>query len=122
MYRPNLERMDVEFELLIAQRRASDCSPFSPASDAAMGLVDDLEDEIRRLDAGAHPRTLLSVSRPQTETKLGSRWEVQGSCNRAATLSAKRPAILSSATVSVTTPGMVRAGPMHDVAGWLRGR
>jgi len=34
---------------------------------------------------------------------------------------AKRPAILSSAAVSVTTPGMVRARPMDDVPGLLGG-
>ena len=54
MFRPNLERMDVEFKLLLAQRRADQCSPYSPSWDAAMGLVDDLEAEIRRLDAAAH--------------------------------------------------------------------
>jgi len=53
MFRPNLERMDAEFKLLIAQRRADQCSPQSPSWDAAMGLVDDLEAEIRRLDAVA---------------------------------------------------------------------
>ncbi len=63
MYRPNQERMDVEFKLLIAQRRADQCSPSSPSWDAAMGLVDDLESEIRQLDTAAAPRTLVSVSR-----------------------------------------------------------
>jgi len=63
MYRPKPERIDVEFKLLIAQRRAEQCSPSSPSWDAAMGLVDDLEAEMRQLDAVAHPRTLASVSR-----------------------------------------------------------
>jgi hypothetical protein len=43
----------VEFKLLIAQRPADQCFPYSPSGDAAMGLVDDLEAEIRRLDAVA---------------------------------------------------------------------
>jgi hypothetical protein len=55
MFRPNLDRMDVEFKLLIARRRADQCVPYSPSWDAAMGLVDDLEAEIRRLDALAQP-------------------------------------------------------------------
>jgi hypothetical protein len=63
MYRPNLERLDVAFKLLIAQQRADECSPSSPSWDAAMGLVDDLEAEIRVLDASADPRTPVSVSR-----------------------------------------------------------
>jgi hypothetical protein len=63
MYGPKPERVDVEFKLLIAQRRADQCSPSSPSWDAAMGLVDDLEAEMRQLDAGANPRTLVSVSR-----------------------------------------------------------
>ena len=61
MFRPNLERMDLEFKLLIAQRRADQCSAYSPSWDAAMGLVDDLEAEIRRLDAVAHPVSQYST-------------------------------------------------------------
>lgn len=55
MFRPTLDRIDVEFKLLIAQRRADQCFPYSPSWDAAMGLVDDLEAEIRLLDAATNP-------------------------------------------------------------------
>jgi hypothetical protein len=51
---PN-RRVLVEFELATARRRAAEYWPFSPAWDAAMGMVEELE------------RTLALVSRPLAE-------------------------------------------------------
>jgi hypothetical protein len=50
MSQPTLERMDAESRLQDARTRAERCSQASPSWDAAMGLVDELEDEIRQLD------------------------------------------------------------------------
>lgn len=61
MYQPTLERMDVEFRLVVARTRAERCSPASPSWDAAMGLVDELEDEISRLDQLPLGEELLAV-------------------------------------------------------------
>jgi hypothetical protein len=47
----NLERMSVDHALMVARRRAEARVPFSPAWDAAMGLVEDLEREAFQLDA-----------------------------------------------------------------------
>jgi len=35
---------------VIARRRADACSPGSPSWDAAMGMVEELEDELRQVD------------------------------------------------------------------------
>jgi hypothetical protein len=59
------DRMDLEFQLLIARRRADACTPGSPSWDAAMGLVVELEDELRRLDQPDDAqRGLLAVGQP----------------------------------------------------------
>ena len=55
------ECMDAEYQLLIARRRAEQCQRGGPAWDAAMGLVDELEAEVRRIDQEVTPRTLLAV-------------------------------------------------------------
>ncbi|MEX1168943.1 MAG: hypothetical protein WEE50_02250, partial [Chloroflexota bacterium] len=57
-----LERMDAEFHLLIARRRVEQCAQGGPSWDAAMGLVDELEADLRRIDRAA--RTLLAVCAP----------------------------------------------------------
>ena len=50
MSNPELERMSVDYALLLAKRHADKRVPFSPSWDAAMGLVEDLEREAFRLD------------------------------------------------------------------------
>ncbi len=42
--------MSIDLDLLVARRRADACTPGSPSWDAAMGLVQELEDEMRRLE------------------------------------------------------------------------
>jgi hypothetical protein len=59
-----LERMDAEFRLLIARRRAEQCSPGGPSWDAAMGLVDELEADLRRIGQAVTPRIQLAVGAP----------------------------------------------------------
>jgi len=56
-----LERMDAEYQLLIARRRAKQCQRGGPAWDAAMGLVDELEADPRQIDQAVTPRMLLAV-------------------------------------------------------------
>ena len=50
MFRPDLERMSVEYQLLLAQRRANAATPYSPAWDAAMADVEEWAREAWRLD------------------------------------------------------------------------
>jgi hypothetical protein len=40
----------LDLDLVIARRRADACSPGSPSWDAAMGMVEELEDELRQVD------------------------------------------------------------------------
>lgn len=54
MINPN-RRVLVEFELATARRRAAEYWPFSPAWDAAMGMVEELE------------RKLAMISRPHAD-------------------------------------------------------
>jgi hypothetical protein len=46
MWRSDRDRVAVEYELVNARRRVQLYVPFSPAWDAAMGLADDLEQEL----------------------------------------------------------------------------
>lgn len=46
MYRPNLQRVNVEVGLFAARRRVAQLQPFSPSWDAAMGDVEDLERQL----------------------------------------------------------------------------
>ena len=51
MWPPRIvDRIVVQSDLTAARRRAADDLPFSPAWDAAMGRVEDLERELWRLD------------------------------------------------------------------------
>ncbi len=43
--------MTLDVDLLIARRRADACTPGSPSWDAAMGLVEELEAELRQIEA-----------------------------------------------------------------------
>ena len=57
----NPDRTDLESQVSIAKRRAAACSPASPSWDAAMGLVVELEDELRELDRRTDSRRQLAV-------------------------------------------------------------
>jgi hypothetical protein len=48
----SMHRADVERALAAAQRRARDLVPYSPAWDALMGYVEELERSLWRLDVG----------------------------------------------------------------------
>ena len=50
MYQRRIDRLSLDLDLMIARRRADACSPGSPSWDAAMALVQELEDELRRID------------------------------------------------------------------------
>jgi hypothetical protein len=50
MNQSGLERTSLDHDLTIARRRADACTAGSPAWDAAMGLVQELEDELRRIE------------------------------------------------------------------------
>ena len=63
MSHPTLERMDAEFGLLVARRRAEGCSKGSPSWDAAMGHVDELALELNRIDQADLLRHLVPVGR-----------------------------------------------------------
>ena len=43
MYRLKLQLLNIDLELMIARKRAAECVPYSPAWDAAMAHVEDLE-------------------------------------------------------------------------------
>ena len=64
---PTLDRIDAEFRLRIARLRAEQGSQGSPSWDAAMGLVDELEADLRRIDRAEVPRILLAVAAPSGE-------------------------------------------------------
>lgn len=66
-----IDRVAVKAELTAARRRAGEYLPFSPAWDAAMGRVEDLERELWRLEepgrgvrANASAVTALALGRP----------------------------------------------------------
>jgi hypothetical protein len=61
MSHPTLERMEAEFGLLVARRRAEGCSQGSPSWDAAMGHVDELALELHRIDQADLRRQLVPV-------------------------------------------------------------
>jgi hypothetical protein len=65
MYRIKLLRMNVDVDLLIARRRMAEYAPYSPAWDAAMARVEDLEREAWHLDELLEPsaRQLVPVGR-----------------------------------------------------------
>lgn len=50
MFQRQLDRTSLDVDLLIARRRADACTPGSPSWDAAMGLVEELEDELRQVE------------------------------------------------------------------------
>ena len=49
----SLDRMSLDVDLLIARRRAESCTLGSPSWDAAMGLVEELEDALRQVESRA---------------------------------------------------------------------
>lgn len=51
MFKRRLDRISLDVDLLVARRRADDCTHGSPSWDAAMGLVQELEDELREVEA-----------------------------------------------------------------------
>jgi hypothetical protein len=53
MWSPTVDRMELEREVGAARVRALALVPFSPAWDAAMTLVEDLERELWRFDCGS---------------------------------------------------------------------
>lgn len=55
MWSPASDHDTIETDLAVARRRARALAPFSPAWDAAMTLVEDLERDLWRLD---HPTPL----------------------------------------------------------------
>ena len=63
-----VDRMSIEADLHLARRRASALMPYSPAWDAAMAIVEDLERALWRRD---HP-ALASPDRRIDETRLSS--------------------------------------------------
>jgi hypothetical protein len=63
MYQRRLDRMIVDLDLMLARRRADACTPGSPSWDAAMGLVEELEDELRQVEPRAdESRDLLALA------------------------------------------------------------
>lgn len=68
MHRLRLQRLSVHADLLVARRRVTAYVPYSPAWDAAMARVEDLEREAWRLeqaDAQLVPIRGRSESRPE---------------------------------------------------------
>ncbi len=66
MYQRGLDRTSLDGDLLIARRRADAYTPGSPSWDAAMGLVEDLEDEQRQVETNfdaSDDRLALAQSR-----------------------------------------------------------
>lgn len=61
MSHPTLERMEAEFGLLVARRRAEGCSQGSPSWDAAMGQVDELALALHRIDQAELLRHLVPI-------------------------------------------------------------
>ena len=55
MWQQLAERVAIEIDLVTARRRAQADTPFSPAWDAAMTWVEDLERELWRLDHAEVP-------------------------------------------------------------------
>jgi hypothetical protein len=62
MHRPELDREAIENALLVARKRADACSPGGPSWDAAMGLVDELEQAVRRLEQPADLTPIRQLS------------------------------------------------------------
>ncbi|MBI3747546.1 MAG: hypothetical protein HY262_01655 [Chloroflexi bacterium] len=50
MHQRRLDHLSLDLDLLIARRRADACSPGSPSWDAAMGLVQELEEALQELE------------------------------------------------------------------------
>jgi hypothetical protein len=64
MLRPGLQRLRIHLALPIARRRVSRSVPLSPAWDAAIGRLEDLERERWRLD---HPEAQTVGQGPSSE-------------------------------------------------------
>ncbi len=58
MWSAMVERMNIAMDLEVARRRAWALTPFSPAWDAAMAIVEDLERALWRVDHPDHGRAL----------------------------------------------------------------
>jgi hypothetical protein len=61
MYQRRIDRLGIDLDLLIARRRADACTLGSPSWDAAMGLVQELEDALRQIGETADPQLELLV-------------------------------------------------------------
>ena len=67
MWSPVIDRGSVEAELAVARRRAWALTTYSPAWDAAMALVEDLERLLWRID---HPGRTGELDLGATESAL----------------------------------------------------
>ena len=56
MHQRRLDRLSLDLDLLIARRRADACLPGSPSWDAAMGLVQELEEALQELERAPETR------------------------------------------------------------------
>ena len=61
MHGPTLELMDAEYQLMLARRRAGQCSPSSPAWDAAMEAICECAARVVRLDRHATKHPWLGI-------------------------------------------------------------
>lgn len=59
----DIDQVAIKTELRVARRRARDLTPFSPAWDAAMALVEDLERALFGLDPVSQAARMSSESR-----------------------------------------------------------
>jgi hypothetical protein len=51
VYQTSLDRLSLDGDLSVARRRADSCMHGSPSWDAAMGLVEELEDAMRKIES-----------------------------------------------------------------------
>jgi len=66
MWPPNVARVAIERDLSVARRRARHLTPLSPAWDAAMALVEDLERALFGLDPVSQAVRTSSVACPSS--------------------------------------------------------
>jgi hypothetical protein len=62
MHRQNIQREDLEFALLIERRLAARYRPFSPVWDCARVRIEELERDIRHMNARIEPASLAATT------------------------------------------------------------
>jgi hypothetical protein len=62
MHRQNIQREDLEFALFVERRLAARYRPFSAVWDCARVRIEELERDIRHLDARMEPESLVATT------------------------------------------------------------